>query len=58
VTKNDVGIFRDALVKQNGFIVVNIENIKEDDSLDIGTAKNNFTISFVLDDNAIKKGAK
>jgi Tfp pilus assembly protein PilN len=57
-TKNDIGIFRDALAKQTGFLIVNIENIKVDDSPDIGTAKNNFTMSFILDDNVIKKGEK
>ncbi|MCL4387304.1 hypothetical protein M1307_02825, partial [Patescibacteria group bacterium] len=58
VSKNDIGVFRDALAKQNGFTMVNVENIKEDASPPVGTAKNNFTISFVLDSNVIKKGAK
>lgn len=57
-TKNDVGIFRDILARQDGFKMVNIDNIKEDDSPDAGNAKNSFTISFVLEDAAIEKGTK
>lgn len=57
-TKNDVGIFRDIIAQQDGFKVVNIDNIKEDNSSNAGAAKNNFTISFVLEDSAIKKEAK
>jgi len=55
-TKNDVGLFRDILAAQNGFKMVNIDDIKEDNS--VNGASNSFTISFILEDSAIKKEAK
>ncbi|RJO61876.1 hypothetical protein C4544_01645 [candidate division WS5 bacterium] len=52
-TKNDIGLFRDALSAQEGLKIVNVETAKED-----VPGKNNFSITLFLNKTALEKGEK
>lgn len=56
-TKNDVGIYRDALAQQSGFKTINIESIIEE-TPDAGGILNKFTISFTIEEATLKKDKK
>lgn len=52
-TKNDIGLFRDALSDQEGLQIVNVETAKEDTP-----GKNGFSITLFLNKTAVEKGKK
>ncbi len=52
-TKNDIGLFRDALASQDGFKTVNIDLVKE-----VESGKNSFSITLFLNKSAVEKGKK
>lgn len=58
-TKNDVGIFRDALEKSGAFSSVNIDSIKETgDPVTQGANANSFSMNMKIEKEATNKGEK